>query len=131
MLTDFLVFSVQNFRYFWYFSLCIISFRIQKILFRFKVKQAKITFFSFFGFAHFRFRFASFCFVSLPSEMRGHPSTNSPSTIYSYGNFYDGKICMIVDIRAYSFVFFSRNTKLAETGHGFPEFRSLCKTNKI
>ena len=62
--------------------------------------------------------------------------TNSPSTIYSYGNvsrsnFYDGKICMIVDIRVYSFVFFSRSTKLAETGHGFPEFRSLRKANKI
>ena len=39
-------FLVQNFRYFRYFSLRIISFRIQKILFRFKAKQAKLTFFS-------------------------------------------------------------------------------------
>ena len=39
---------------------------------------------------------------------------NSPSTIYSNGNvsrsnFYDGKICIIVDIRVYSFVFLSCN----------------------
>ena len=55
-----------DFWYFRYFSLRIISFRIQKIPFRFKAKQAKLTFFSLFRFAHFCFRFASF-------EMRGHP----------------------------------------------------------
>ena len=45
MLTDFWYFRYRIFGIFRYFSLRIISFRIQKILFRFKAKQAKLTFF--------------------------------------------------------------------------------------
>ena len=63
---------LQNFNtYFRYFSLRIISFGIQNIPFRLKAKQAKLIFFS-------RY-FASLIFasVSLQSEMRGHPTSNT------------------------------------------------------
>ena len=57
-----------------YFLLHIISFRIQKILFRFKTKQAKLAFISLRSFS------LSFRFVSLPSEIRGHPKNGSLPT---------------------------------------------------
>ena len=69
----FVILSVKMFTYFRYFSLRIISFCIQNILFCFKAKQAKLTFFRYFVILLHSFSL-SFRFVSLPSDMRGHPT---------------------------------------------------------
>ena len=66
--------NCEDFRYFLYFSLRIISFRIHNIPFRFKTKQAKLTLFCAISLRSFSLLFR---FVSLPSEMWGHPM-NAP-----------------------------------------------------
>ena len=73
--------NCENFRYFRYFSLCIISFSIQTIPFRFKAKQAKLTLF-------FRY-FASLIFASFspPSEMWGHPSSWQKGLVKKVGQW--------------------------------------------
>ena len=100
MFTDFryLHFSVQYFRYFRYFSLRIISFRIQKIPFRFKAKQAKLTFFSLFRFAHFRFRFASFRFQAKWGDTL-YPDAPDINIINTRPDTGNGKQDIRLDIR--------------------------------
>ena len=56
-----------DFWYFRYFSLRIISFRIQKILFRFKAKQAKLTFYFAILLRSFSLSFR-LCFASKQNE---------------------------------------------------------------